>query len=74
MRIIEREMKSHITDCPPLNNSQASINSDGMLTLRNYGGSPDTDTIIVFTRNESQAIIRLFRELVKIFGHEDLPF
>jgi len=25
-------------------------------------------------RYESQAIIHLFRELVKIFGHEDLPF
>ena len=74
MRVIERELKSKITDRRCLSKSQASINSDGMLTLRNYGDTADADEIIIFNQNESLAILRLFKELYKIFERGELPF
>ena len=50
--------------------SQAAINSDGCLTIRNYGDCPAEDTIVVFTREETNAVMKLFR----LFRERDLPY
>ena len=67
MTIIDREMKSikYISeksntclDC------QASFNSDGVITLRNYNvGNLDSDEIIILSTEETQAIQRLFSKI-----------
>lgn len=51
--------------------SQASFNSDGCLTIRNYiANDKDNDEIIIFNRQETQAVLNLF----KWFKNNDLPF
>ena len=78
MRIIDREMQSKVIttekgettlDC------QASFNSDGYITLRNYTiENKDSDEIIILSGEETQAIIKLFKNLAKSFRCEALPF
>lgn len=78
MKIIDREMKSKVIttkkgelalDC------QASFNSDGYITLRNYTvEDKESDEIIVLSAEETQAIIKLFKNLAKSFRCEVLPF
>ena len=73
MKIIEREMqaKEHTTterfcDC------QASFNSHGCLTLRNYNRyEKEKDEIIVLSDRETRAIIALFSKLKE---NDILPF
>lgn len=73
MKIIKREMqtKEHITterfcDC------QASFNSHGCITIRNYNRyEKDEDEIIVLSDKETRAIISLFGKLKE---HDILPF
>ena len=55
------------------NYSQASLNSDGFITLRNYN-NPNDDEIIVLNRTETDAIFRLFSKLGVINKNYDLPF
>ena len=79
MKIIDREMtvkeiitdkSNHSLDC------QASFNSDGVITLRNYNPhEKGTDDIIVFSQRETKAIIKLFTEINdRISNKNDLPF
>lgn len=77
MKIIDREMKvvesitsksNHSLEC------QASFNSDGVLTLRNYNRTDkNSDEIIVLSREETEAIIALFKA-IKSLGVPDIPF
>lgn len=78
MKIIDREMtaKEIITD--KSNNSlycQASFNSDGNITLRNYNiNKKDSDEIIILSAAETQAIITLFSRLGTMIRNHTLPF
>lgn len=78
MKLIDREMvaKEQITD--KSNNMcycQASINSDGVITLRNYDiHNKNSDEIIVLSAEETQEIFKLFRMLGKEFKNGELPF
>ena len=77
MKIIDREMKvvesitdksNHSLEC------QASFNSDGILTLRNYNiENKNSDEIIVLSREETEAIVKLFREFNRL-NVPDIPF
>ena len=54
---------------------QASINSDGAITLRNYDiNDKDSDEIIILSAEETQAIINLFSQLGKMIKNNNLPF
>ena len=78
MKIINREMetKEITTDkgqyalyC------QASFNSQGYITLRNYDvENKNSDEIIILSGEETQAIINLFSELGRMFRNHTLPF
>ncbi len=54
---------------------QASFNSDGNITLRNYDrGNKDNDEIIILSENETQALFWLFHEISNKLKSCDLPF
>ena len=77
MKIIDREMKV-VESCTDKSNyslkCQASFNSDGVLTLRNYNiEDKNSDEIIIFSREETLAIIKLFREFNRL-NVPDIPF
>ena len=77
MKIIDREMKV-VESCTNKSNyslmCQASFNSDGVLTLRNYNiEDKNSDEIIIFSREETLAIVKLFREF-KLLNVPDIPF
>lgn len=75
MKVITRNMVSEVVET---NDGygyayQASLNSDGCLTLREYlCDDKEHDKIICFTSDETRAILQLFR-LIKNSGF-DLPF
>ena len=77
MKIINREMKVNESITDKSNNSlncQASFNSDGVLTLRNYNRwDKNSDEIIIFSREETLAIVELFKA-IKALGVTDIPF
>lgn len=77
MKIIDREMKVDESITDKSNNSlscQASFNSDGVLTLRNYNRwDKNSDEIIIFSREETLAIVELFKA-IKALGVPDIPF
>ena len=77
MKIIEREMTVKTTITDKSNNSlycQASFNSDGVITLRNYDiHNKNSDEIIILSFEETQAIIDLFKKVGKM-TKETLPF
>lgn len=75
MNIIKREMEVTEKETNGTGNScQASFNSDGVITLRNYNTyDKNNDEIIILSREETQAIIELFRQFNKFKGI-DLPF
>ena len=53
---------------------QASFNSDGNITLRNYQSqNKNSDEIIILSEEETHAIIKLFSEMSKFFPGA-LPF
>jgi hypothetical protein len=73
MKIIEREMqiKEHVT-ADSFCNCQASFNSHGCITIRNYNAlDKNKDKIICLSDKETRAIIDLFRKLKE---HDILPF
>lgn len=79
MKIIDREMKV-VESCTDKSNysleCQASFNSDGVLTLRNYNiEDKNSDEIIIFSREETNAVVELFRAIkqlgVPIFRFEE---
>ena len=78
MKIIDREMISKVITTEKgetMLDCQASFNSDGYITLRNYTiENKDSDEIIVLSAEETQAIIKLFKNLAKSFKSEVLPF
>ena len=78
MKIINREMKSDVLTTDKSQYSmycQASFNSDGVITLRNYNiNDKDSDEIIVLSAEETQAIVQLFSKICKITKTHDLPF
>lgn len=69
-RKIEAEMIE--TDELNVRETQAAINSDGHLTIRSVydGDGKADDTIVVFTREETNAVVKLFR----LFRERDLPY
>jgi hypothetical protein len=77
MKIIDREMTVKTTITDKSNYSlycQASFNSDGVITLRNYDvNNKNSDEIIVLSAEETQAIIKLFKEIGNI-KNAPLPF
>ena len=56
--------------------SQASINSDGRITIRNYSASDrDHDEIMILSDAETRAIFDLMRVMKGIgIKNEDIPF
>ena len=77
MKIIDREMKAVESVTEKSNYAlkcQASFNSDGVLTLRNYNiENKNSDEIIIFSREETNASVELFRA-IKQLGVPDIPF
>lgn len=77
MKLIDRQMEvvEMITDKSNYSlNCQASFNSDGVLTLRNYNVTDkNNDEIIIFSREETEAIVELFRS-IKQLGVPNLLF
>lgn len=78
MKLIDREMlvKDFITDkSNTLCYCQASFNSDGYITLRNYDiQNKDSDEIIILSAEETQAIIKLLNRLFQIKQDINVPF
>ena len=78
MKIINREMTAEVTITDKSNHCldcQASFNSDGYITLRNFTRpKKDSDEIIIFSAEETQAIIQLFSRLGCMFRNNTLPF
>ena len=69
MTVIEKSTDIDYLDC------QASFNSNGYITLRNYTApNKDTDQIIILSAEETQAIIQLFSRLGCMFRNNTLPF
>lgn len=67
MKTEEKKSNANFKPC-----CQASYNSDGNITLRNYDRyNKDKDEIIILSDSETQAIIRLFRKLKE---NDILPF
>lgn len=54
---------------------QASFNSDGNITLRNYDNSnKDKDEIIILSNTETNALFALFSKMGQKNKNYDLPF
>ena len=54
---------------------QASFNSDGNITLRNYDRSnKNSDEIIILSNSETEALFRLFSEMGQKNRNHTLPF
>ena len=54
---------------------QASFNSDGNITLRNYDRSnKDKDEIIIFSEAETKALFGLFARMKDVGQRCNLPF
>lgn len=75
MKIIDRKMIATEESTKNFLDCQASFNSHGYITLRNYT-APDknADQIIILSAEETQAIIRLFSKLGRVFRNNTLPF
>lgn len=74
MIIIKRKMESEKSGTSEYGNVQASINSNGQITLRTYY-EPENDEIVILSAKETRAIFTLFKQ-IKNLGIElpDLPF
>lgn len=54
---------------------QASFNSDGNITLRNYDKSnKNKDEIIILSNSETKALFELFRKMGEELRNYSLPF
>ena len=77
MKLIDREMvvKESISDkSNTFLECQASFNSDGNITLRNYNiQNKNSDEILILSAEETQAIIKLFFAIDAI-KNNILPF
>lgn len=77
MKIIKRTMTSEITQTNDeySMSCQASLNSDGGITLRNYyPHDRDRDEILILSDRETQAIFELMRKIKTKCSTPDLPF
>lgn len=77
MKIIKRTMRSEITQTNDEYSMccQASLNSDGGITLRNYyPNDRDKDEIIILSNSETQAIFTLMHRIKERCRVDDLPF
>lgn len=82
LKIIKRQMNSNdaiktandnIEEYLPF--CQASFNSDGNITLRNYDRSDkNKDEIIVLSESETRALFSLFSKMTSASKAYDLPF
>lgn len=55
--------------------SQASINSDGNITLRNYDKSnANKDEIYILSKEETKALVDLFKEIGRLYKESPLPY
>lgn len=78
MTVIKREMTATDTykgkgyyNCK----SQASLNSDGNITLRNYNsGDKNDDEIIILSDSETRAIFELFGKMNDLNLKCNLPY
>lgn len=70
---VVKSANNNIDEYLPL--CQASFNSDGKITLRNYDNSnKDKDEIIVLSNSETDAIFALFSKLGERNKNWGLPF
>lgn len=82
MIAIERNMKSEEIAKTAENNlnqyfphCQASFNSDGNITLRNYDrANKNKDQIIILSNSETMALFALFSKIGQMNKNFDLPF
>lgn len=78
MKLIDREMviKESISNKSDTSlYCQASFNSDGNITLRNYDiRNKNSDEIIILSAEETQAIVKLFSEIGRMTRNNTIPF
>lgn len=78
MITIKREMNKTDTIQTNYPETQVSFNSDFCLTVRKYDPyDKDKDEIIIFTREETEEVVKLFKnfkKLCRIESDSDLPF
>lgn len=82
MKVIKRNMNAEeIVKTAENNNDQylpycqASFNSDGNITLRNYDNSnKNKDEIIILSHTETNALFALFSKMGQKNKNYDLPF
>lgn len=82
MKVIKRQMITEGTTSTAEHNineflpcCQASFNSDGNITLRNYDRSDkNKDEIIILSESETTAVIGLLREIARKITKFELPF
>lgn len=82
MRIIKRKMVAEEQTATANNNineylpyCQASFNSDGNITLRNYDRSnKDKDEIIILSQSETEAVFKLLSKVGTMTRNYTLPF
>lgn len=76
MVIIKREILAEKSETNKGNryaHCQASLNSDGMITLRNYDDN-NSDEIIILSAKETDALFKLFSKIGQKNKNYDLPF
>ena len=78
MKIIKRnmiEVDINTTDMPYLPECQASFNSNGNITLRNYDHSNKSkNEIIILSDSETNALFALFSKIGQKHTNYDLPY
>lgn len=72
-KTIEKTAEHNINEYLPY--CQASFNSDGNITLRNYDKSnSNKDEIIILSNIETEALFKLFSQIGQKIKSYDLPF
>lgn len=76
MKIIKRSMTVDETvKDNGFQQCQASFNSDGNITLRNYNSfNKNNDEIIILSSAETEALFKLFSQIGQKNKNYDLPF
>ena len=83
MKIIKRKIEKTVEPIVIGNNDintylpycQASFNSDGNITLRNYDrANKDKDEIIILSNSETDALFELFSQMSRKNKNYTLPF
>ena len=76
MKIVERSMTANeVEEDNDFRECQASFNSDGNITLRNYNSfNKNNDEIIILSSTETEALFKLFSKIGQKNKNYDLPF